>query len=137
MSPRSRATLPLVFVIALIAGCAGTLGPTGLTPSATTTTAIIGWESRLRLDWTATPRPGGSDIEGYVYSVHGTPVLNVRLLAQGLDANGNVVGQKLQWLPSAVPGLQRLYFRIAAMPLAATYRVSVWSFDPMEMNSWM
>ena len=136
MSPRSRAALLLLLVTTFVAGCTGAMG-SGLTPSATTTTAIIGWESRLRLDWTAQPRPGGNDIEGYIYSHYGTTVINVRLLAQGLDANGNIVGQKIEWLASPVPGLQRVYFRIPAMPPAARYRVSVWTFDTLESQSWM
>jgi hypothetical protein len=126
-----------VLAMTLAAGCTGVAGTGGLTPSATTTTAIIGWENRLRVEWTATAGARGQDIEGYVYDLRGAPVLNVRLLAQGLDAGGNVVGQKLEWLPSPVPPMNRAYFRIAGMPAAATYRVSVWSYDPAEMNSWM
>ena len=89
MSPRSRAALLLLLVTTFTAGCTGAMG-SGLRPSATTTTTIIGWESRFRLDWTVQARAGGNDIEGYMYSQHGTPVTHVRLLAQGLDATGNV-----------------------------------------------
>ena len=135
MSQRSRATFLLLLVMTLAAACTGALGVGGVTPSATTTTAIIGWESRLRLEWTTTARPGGNDIDGYVYSHHGTPVMNVRLLAQGLDASGNVVGQTLSWVPGTVPGLQRAYFRIPEMPRAERYQVTVWAFNIVESKS--
>jgi hypothetical protein len=121
----------LLLATLFVAGCA-TMGPAGVAPSATTTTAIQGWERYLRLDWTAAPRGAGNDIEGYVSSQYGQPITNVQLLAQGLDAGGNVVGQKLEWVRSPVPGLQSVYFKIPGMPAAATYRVSVWAFDTIE-----
>ncbi len=137
MSHRMRATLALLAVTTLAAGCTGAMGSGGVTPSATTTTAMIGWESRLAVDFRAQSGAAGSDLEGYVTSRHGTPIMDVRLLAQGLDANGNVVGQKLTWGPTLVPALQRAYFRIPAMPAAATYRVTVWSYETMEAAGWL
>jgi hypothetical protein len=128
MHSRSRrlAGAVLLALVPLVAGCAGAAG--GLTPSSSVTTAIIGWENWLQVDWTAS----GQDIDGYVSSKHGSPIVSVRLLAQGLDASGNVVGQKIEWLPGTLPGLQRSYFRISRMPPAASYRVSVWSFETLE-----
>jgi hypothetical protein len=123
----------LVALAGVAAGCAGPV--TGLTPSATVTTAVQGWESWLGLDWEAEPRPHGQDITGYVYSHHGSDMINVRLLAQGLDASGNLVGQKIEWVPGSVPGLQRTYFRISNMPPAARYRVTVWTFETIESAS--
>jgi hypothetical protein len=61
----------------------------------------------------------------------------VQLLAQGLDASGNVVGQKIVWLSGMVPGLQRSYFRISNMPPAAQYRVSVWAFETVESTDFL
>jgi hypothetical protein len=120
----------LVTLVPVTAGCAGATGR--MTPSATTTTAVQGWENRLRLDWTAQDRPTGHDIAGYIYSTHGSNIVNVQLLAQGLDVNGNVVSQKVEWLQGVVPALQRAYFRIPNMPPAARYRVSVWWFETVE-----
>ena len=51
--------LRLLLAIALLplaAGCAGV----GMTPSATVTTAVYGWESWLRVDWTAQAEARGS-----------------------------------------------------------------------------
>jgi hypothetical protein len=128
---RALAGLMLITLVPLVSGCAGATG--GMTPSATTTTTVQGWESWLRLDWEAT----GPDISGYVYSKHGTNIVNVRILAQGLDANGNVVGQKIEWVQGIVPALQRAYFRIPNMPPAARYRVSVWQFETIESSSFL
>jgi hypothetical protein len=126
MHPRSRplACAVLLALVPLVAGCVGS----GVTPSTSVTTAIIGWENWLRVDWAES----GQQIDGYVYSNHGTSIGNVQLLAQGLDASGNVVGQKVEWLQGPVPALQRTYFRIPNMPAAASYRVSVWSFETIE-----
>jgi len=135
MTHRALASMLLLILVPLAAGCA--TGPGGMMPSASVTTATQGWERCLSVDWTAQPRPGGSDLEGYVSNLQGTPMLGVQLLAQGLDATGNVVGQKVEWVQTGVPGLQRSYFRIAGLPPAAQYRVTVWSFETMESSSWM
>jgi hypothetical protein len=131
MFPR---VLAIVVLLPLAAGCAGASG--GMTPSSTVTTAIQGWESWVRLDWATQPQPTGQLIEGYVYSAYGSPVFDVRILAQALDGNGAVVGQKIVWVPGIVPSLQRTYFRVAAMPAADRYRVTVWSFDTVQSLSW-
>lgn len=129
---RALAATVLVVLIPLAAGCATT---GGLAPSATMTTAVVGWEHWLRLDWTVQARPSGQEIDGYVYSKHGSPIINVRILAQALDASGNVVGQKVEWVPGAVPGLHRAYFRVAGLPSAPSYRVSVWAFETLESTT--
>jgi hypothetical protein len=134
---RPRRHLLAVAVLAMIPLAAGCTTAGGLVPSAATTTTIVGWESWLRVDWTANARPGGHEIDGYVYSKHGTNIVNVRLLAQGLDASGNVVGQKVEWVQGVVPALQRAYFRIPNMPAAASYRVSVWAFETVESTSFL
>ena len=133
MNPRSRrlAGAVLLILVPFAAGCAGTTG--ALTPSTSVTTAVLGWESWLHVDWTP---PTGGVIDGYVYSKKGSPIINVSLLAQALDASGNVVGQKLEWVPGTVPGLQRTYFRIPNMPAGAQYRVSVWAFETLESPSY-
>jgi hypothetical protein len=121
-----------VAVAALAAGCAG--GAAGLTPATATTTAMQGWEKYFRLDWTAQAKPSGREIDGYIYNTYGSPAANVQVLAQGLDEAGTVVGQKLEWVPGIVPALNRSYFRVAGLPPANAYRVSVWAFDFVQGN---
>ena len=122
----------LAALVTLAAGCAGGVS-TGLTPSATMTTAIQGWEHYFQLDWTAQAGPGGRDIEGYIYNKYGADAL-VQILAQGLDGAGNVVGQKLTRVHGTVPRLNRSYFRVAGMPPADSYRVTVWAYDFLQGN---
>ncbi len=56
----------------------------------------------------------------------------VQLLAQALDASGNVIGQRLEWGPEVIPALGRVYFEIPKMPPAAQYRVTVWAYDRLK-----
>jgi hypothetical protein len=130
---RMLATTVLVVILASIA--AGVTLANGLSPSASVTTAIQGWERWLNLEWTAEARTNGQEIDGYVYNKYGSPIDHVQLLAQGLDGAGNVVHQTLSWVPGSVPGLQRAYFRIPAMPRAERYRVTVWAFDIVQSKS--
>lgn len=123
-----------VALAALVTGCAGSVS-TGMSPSASVTTAIQGWEHYFKLDWTAQPKPDGREIDGYIYNKYGSPAANVQVLAQGLDASGHVVGQKLAWVHGGVPPLSRSYFRVAGLPPANEYRVSVWAFDFVESDS--
>ena len=53
----------------------------------------------------------------------------------GADASGNVIGQRLEWLPEMIPALGRAYFEIPKMPPAAQYRVTVWSYDRLKGGS--
>lgn len=113
-----------VMVVGFTGGSAG-----GMTPSASVTTAIQGWESYFKLDWTVQPKSKGNEIDGYVHNTYGSPAANVQILAQALDDKGNVVGQKVEWVPGIVPALNRSYFKVAALPAVSQYRVSVWAFD--------
>src|ERR1043166_2115020 len=107
--PRRPLTRALFLVPALVMlGCAGSY--TGMTPSASMTTAMLGWEHYFRLDWSARATPSGSEVDGYVYNNYGAEAVNVQILTQGLDAAGNVVNQKLVWVNGGVPPLQRSFF---------------------------
>ena len=120
-----------IIFLPLAAGCGG------VTPSATVTTAVYGWESWMRIDWTAQAQPKGQVIDGFVYSTYGSPVYDVQILAQALDGAGNLVGQKIVWVPGVLPALQRTYFRVSGMPAADRYRVTVWSFDTVQSLSYL
>jgi hypothetical protein len=124
-----RALIPIVSMM-LLAGCAGASG--GVTPSATVTTAIQGWEHYFRLDYTAQDARDGRTLEGYVYNRYGSPMVNVQVLGQAIDATGNVVGQKIAWVQGVVPALDRSYFRVAGLPAAPSYRASIWAFDTLQ-----
>ena len=119
-----------MLALAVVAAGASRVG--ALSPSASVTTAIQGWERWLDVQWTAEAKAKGQVIDGYVYNKYGSPLESVQILAQGLDGSGAVVDQKLEWIPGSVPALQRAYFRIPPMRQAARYRVSVWAFNIAE-----
>ena len=124
----------LVLAVAALAGCA-TGASTGVYPSASVTTAIQGWEHYFQIDAAPVARPNGAAIEGYVYNKYGRPA-TVRLLAQALDGESNVIAQKISWVPGGVPQLSRGYFKIDGLPPADQYRVTVWDFNILDTDSW-
>lgn len=119
----------VVSVIAMTAACAN-LG-TGASPplSSTATTLMYGWERYFTIEWAAdADRNGARRVTGYVYNVKGEYALDMRVLAQALDASGTVVGQRIAFVPGGVGGLGRVYFEVPNLPVASTYRVSVWDY---------
>src|SRR5437660_2140989 len=97
-----------MFVAALV-GCA----TTETQPSASVTSLAPSAQHWFRISWTAEPgRNGERRLSGYVESALGEPANRVQLLAQALDASGNVIGQRLEWLPEMIPALGRAYFEI-------------------------
>ena len=107
----------------------------GVLPSGNVTTAVQGWEHWFRLEWAPQPTPSGANIDGYIYNNYGETAANVQILAQGLDGAGNLIGQKIEWVPGTVPGMNRALFRVAGLPPAQQYRVSVWAFDFVQSSS--
>ena len=121
----------LAVLAVVLAGCAHA----GLAPSASVTTAVQGWERYFRLDWTGQATPGGMEIDGYIYNTYGSPAANVRVLAQALDPADQVIAQRIEWVPGVVPNFNRSYFKVGALPAAAAYRVTVWSFDIVDTDT--
>ena len=130
MIPRALRPTVVTVALALLAGCA--TAP-GLSPSASVTTAVQGWERYFSIDVAQAPAPDGTALEGYIYNNYGRPA-QVRLLAQALDASNNVVAQKIEWVLGGVPQLGRAYFKTSPLPPAEQYRVSVWSFDIIDTS---
>jgi hypothetical protein len=105
--------------------------PTAMTPSATMTTATPGADQWFRLSWEPLPVNNGTRVRlrGYVENTYGEAVGRVQLLAQALDTSGNVVDQKVAWVPGAVPAFDRVYYEIPSMLAANRYRVTVWAYE--------
>jgi hypothetical protein len=122
----------LIIVLVVASLAPGCTAANGMTPSASVTTTVQGWEHYFRLDWSPKATAAGTEIEGYVYNNYGRPMGGVRVLGQALDAQGNVIAQKIEWVPGIVPTLDRSYFRISALPTAPQYRVTVWAFDIID-----
>jgi hypothetical protein len=118
----------------LIAAACGAPG-SRITPSATTTTLMAGWERWFKLDWTVEAEPNNARrIRGYVSSQHGQNVESLRILALALDPSGAVVGERIGWVPGGVAGRARAYFELAHLPAAAEYRVTVWDYSIQESD---
>ena len=111
----------------LLAGCA----TAAITPSATVTTLAPDAERWFRLSWEPVPENDGVHVRlrGYLENTYGEAVGRVQLLAQALDTSGNVVDQKIAWVPGAVPAFDRVYYEIPSMLPANRYRVTVWAYE--------
>ena len=124
-----RFVILLASIAAMTSGCAS-FG-TGAAPplSATDTTLMYGWESYFSIEWAALQgRNGTQRVAGYVYNRKGEYALDLRVMAQAVDAAGTVVGQRIAFVPGGVGGLGRVYFEVPNLPVASTYRVSVWDY---------
>jgi hypothetical protein len=87
-------------------------------------------EAYLRLDWeAASGRAGRQRITGYAYNDRDYWATSVQLLAESLDASGQVVGSASTTILGTIPPRNRGYFSIDGVPPAATYRVTVRSVD--------
>jgi hypothetical protein len=97
--------------------------------SMTATTLTAGWEHHFRVEWAAAEQgPNARKVSGYVSNQSGELAINMRVLAQAVDSTGNVVGQRIAFVPGGVGGFGRVYFEVPNLPAAPTYRVSVWDY---------
>jgi hypothetical protein len=97
---------------------------------------MAGWEQKFALEWTVAPEPGGAQrIQGYVVSRYGQHAEPFRVLGRALDGSGAVVGQRIVWVPSGVPGFGRAYFSIPRLPAADRYVVTVWDYTIVDSES--
>jgi hypothetical protein len=116
-------------IVAMTSACANV--GTGAAPllSATDTTLMYGWENYFSIEWVAAQgRNGTQRVTGYVYNRKGEYALDLRVMAQAVDASGTVVGQRIAFVPGGVGGSGRAYFEVPNLPVASTYRVSVYDF---------
>jgi hypothetical protein len=71
----------------------------------------------------------GTAVSGYLYNSNGMTAERVLLRVDGLDAAGQVVSSTRAYVLGGVPRYNRAYFDVRVPPGAASYRVSVVSFD--------
>jgi hypothetical protein len=93
------------------------------------TSQIPAWERYFEISSTPFERRGKPWLSGYVVSRWGETATNVKLLIDSLDATGRIVTQRVEWMSGPIPVYSRAYFEVPAPPPAASYRVSVYSFD--------
>ena len=124
-----------IVIAGMLVGAVG-CATTETQPSASLTSLVPNTQQWFSVRLTADPaRNGERRLHGHVDSSLGEAANRVQLLAQALDASGNVIGQRLEWLPEMIPAFGRAYFEVPKMPAAAQYRVTVWSFDRLKGGS--
>jgi hypothetical protein len=129
-----REWIAAIVVAVLVAGCSSTYHP--LTPSASVTTTTVGWEQWFKIDWSVEPEDATHRrVDGYISNKYGRAATNVQVLVQALDANGNVIGQKIVPVGGTIGPFSRMYFDVRHVPAAENYRVSLWAFDFIEAPS--
>jgi hypothetical protein len=82
----------------------------------------------FRLHWEAAAGARGAAITGHIQNLATLPFDRIQLLVERLDAGGAVIGRSTTWVVGNLPASQRAYFT-ANVPAAASYRVSISSFD--------
>jgi len=115
-----------LLVVAAILGALLTGTPASAQPL---TPQFPAWERYFEISSTPFERRGQVWLSGYVVSRWGETATGVKLLIESLDANGRIVAQRVEWLNGVIPVFSRTYFEVPAPPPAASYRVSVFSFD--------
>jgi len=76
------------------------------------------WERIFKISWQMDEKKGRPVVEGYIVNASPYTIGQVQLLVDALDEHGNIIAQKVSWLPAPAP--------------AARYQVRVYSFDRIE-----
>jgi hypothetical protein len=125
----SRVTLGVIVIAVSACSIAGNplTGPTefdSLSP---------GWQSKYSVDWKVAPSQDGTNrLYGRITSHWGQYASPFRVLGMAMDSSGKVVAQRIEWVPGGVPGFSSVYFEIDHLPVAASYRVTVWDYTLLE-----
>ena len=125
---RVRFVTILLGVSLALASCAASTGGGPLT------TLVIGWERYFTLSWTVEEHKGRPVVIGKIYNNWGFPAANMRLLVDELDANGQIVDQKLGWLGFMLTPGTTAPFEIPVAHATPNHRVSVFAFDWVQTD---
>ncbi len=93
---------------------------------------VLDGESYFSLDWQAAEARGRTVVRGTIMNTSNYRARRIQLLIEGLDANGTVVNQRVEWLGSDLTPTHRIYFESPVGGPAASYRVRVFAFDPIR-----
>jgi len=114
--------LAVILGVALLIGHAGAGEP-----------APAGVDFRADADFDQLSRRGPA-VSGWLYNDRGYGVSNVRLRVEVMDATGGVLTTGEGWLYGNVPARSRAYFFVTVPRRGESYRVTVLSFDRLEMG---
>jgi hypothetical protein len=113
----------IVAVLVAAAGCGCSSQP--LEP------LVTGSQQFFTLEWQTSRRGNQPLVQGYIRNDWGLAAANMRLLVEGIEPPGRLVGQRIIWLGGQLTPGTRAYFE-TSMPPAPTYRVRVFAFDWMQ-----
>jgi hypothetical protein len=55
-----------------------------------------------------------------------------RVLGIAIDSSGKAVGQRIEWVHGGIRGFAHMYFEIGHLPVASSYKVTVWDYTFIE-----
>jgi hypothetical protein len=90
---------------------------------------VYGADRFFKLEWSAGERKGHPVVSGYIFNDYGFAARDVRLRVEALDASGKVVATTIGSVPFIVTPGTRAPFEVPVPQRAASYRVTVLSFD--------
>lgn len=136
MRQRARSVLrqgSLGVALATVAACASlstdpTWQPGNLQP------LVIGWQQYFRIQWQATRTGRHVLIDGSITNTWGFAAQRVRVLVNGYDPSGRQVGQLIAWGPNEIDPGGHIYFDVAVPAGAATYDVSIFSWNWVQVG---
>ena len=127
--PRPRRLVAVLLMTSLaVGGCATTSTGGPLTP------LVVGWEQFFKLTWTVSEWRGHPVVSGRIYNDWNFAAANVRLLVDELDANGQIVDQKIGWLGFTLTPGTTAPFEIPVAHQTPNHRVSVFAFDWVQSD---
>jgi len=94
---------------------------------------MLGWEQIFTLEYGPGQYRGQPAVEGVVTNISPYFLTGVRLLVDTLDVNGNILTQKVAWVPGDFAGGTHAFFSVPTPP-APAYRVRVFTYDRYEFG---
>ncbi len=123
--------IKLSLLVAAVSACAPIGNP--LTQPTEYDTLMPGWESKFSIEWKTQPQPDGTSLlYGHITSHYGEHASPSRVLGMAVDSSGKVIGQRIEWVSGGIPGFAHVYFEIGHLPVAASYKVTVWDYTLIE-----
>jgi hypothetical protein len=119
---------PLLAALLVFSTCAPAADGRPMTP------LVVGWEQFFKLTWSVVESKRGPVVTGRIYNDWGFAAANVRLLVDELDANGQIIDQRLGWLGFTLTPGTTAPFEIPVAHATPNYRVSVFAFDWVQQD---
>jgi hypothetical protein len=90
---------------------------------------VVGWEQILRVEWDQSDRQGQERVQGSLVNASPYTITRARVLVESLDERGEILAQRVVWVPGELTPFTRVHFGAAPAQRAPRYRVRVFDFD--------